>query len=480
MPPTGLEINQIDSIQKELNQLCRKITPNYFPIVEPIDFQDRKVLVLWCPGGSIRPYKCPDSLGKHPNYLYYLRKFSSTVKPNIDEEHELVSLSNKVPFDDRVNHFHKVSDFDLGAIKTFLNKVGSELEKDIPKLSIVEIARRMNIAEGSDEYLLPKNIGLLFFAKEPQKVFPSAKIEIVNFRDEAGTDYTEKIFTGNLMQQLTAALDYLKNQIVIEKVVKVAERAEADRFYNYPYIALEEALCNAVYHRGYDNDSPIEVRIYPTRIDMISFPGPLPPLNKQNLENNRFDIRKYRNRRVGGFLKELHLTEGRATGIPTIMRELEKNGSPGAVFETDEERYYFKTAFKIHKKFIPDTKSEQVTMQVKTHIDSDLDVLWEQASPQVPRKYPASTPQVPRKYLESSPQAVRVLQFCAEYQLRNEIQEHIGLFDREHFRKTLLKPLIENLLLKMSQADKPNSPKQKYMITEKGKLMLKVFGKNNK
>ena len=34
---------------------------------------------------------------------------------------------------------------------------------------------------------------------------------------------------------------------------------EADRFFNYPYAAVEEALSNAVYHRAYDVREPIEV-----------------------------------------------------------------------------------------------------------------------------------------------------------------------------------------------------------------------------
>ena len=49
-----------------------------------------------------------------------------------------------------------------------------------------------------------------------------------------------------------------------------------------------------------------------------------------------------RNRRIGEFLKELRLTEGRATGIPTIKRVLADNGSPPAIFDTDgEKRTYF-------------------------------------------------------------------------------------------------------------------------------------------
>jgi predicted HTH transcriptional regulator len=42
-----------------------------------------------------------------------------------------------------------------------------------------------------------------------------------------------------------------------EEVRKRPDRAEADRFYNYPYVALEEALANAVYHKVMEaNGSP--------------------------------------------------------------------------------------------------------------------------------------------------------------------------------------------------------------------------------
>jgi len=389
-------------------------------------------------------------------------------------------LSNKVPFDDRINHFYNISDFDLSAIKVFLNKIGSELEKEIPKLSIEKIARRMNIVEGSDEYLLPKNIGLLFFAKEPQKAFPSAKIEIVSFSDETGTNYTEKIFTGNILQQLTAALDYVKKQIVKEKIVKIENQAEAERFYNYPYRALEEALCNAVYHRGYDNDSPIEVRINPKSIDIISFPGPLPPLSKENLKNNIFDVRKYRNRRIGEFLKELQLTEGRATGIPTIIKALESNGSPAAIFETDADRNYFKTSFIIHSKYNLETDSVQVSAQVSVYVNffvinnldeilSDLDTFGEQISVQV-------SVQV-RKQVDSKKinKLLSILKTCLKPQTRMKILSLLKLTNHPKNYENNILPLISNGIIERTIPDKPKSRLQKYVTTEKGKKLLKIL-----
>ncbi len=456
LPPIGLELYQIDSIQQELNNICRRILPNYFPLVEPVDFQNKKILILWCSGGSNRPYKAPETLGKNPNYYYYIRRYSLTVQPTRDEERELLSMANQIPFDDQVNHFHQLSNLDLSEIKTFLNEIESDLEKEIPNLQLSEIARRMNIAEGADEYLLPKNVGLLFFAKEPQRVFPSAKIEIVIFKDESGSNYTEKIFTGTLHRQLKSALEYFKNIVVNEKVVKNELRAESDRFFNYPYDALEEALCNAVYHRGYDDDSTIEVRIYPSKIDIISFPGPLPPLDKEKLKNLQFVVRKYRNRRIGEFLKELHLTEGRSTGIPTIINALEKNQSPPPVFETDDERSYFKITFYIHPSFLLSEPKELSPQQVGTK----LGLSWHQ---------------VGTKSALSRQQVEELLRICEKEQPITVLMNNFNWKDRTKFKKKFINPMLEMELLSMTIPDKPNSRFQKYRTTEKGKQLLQLI-----
>ncbi len=88
-------------------------------------------------------------------------------------------------------------------------------------------------------------------------------------------------------------------------------------------------MANAVFHKSYEIGKPIEVQIWPDRIEILSFPGPVPPVTAKILaENRRIVARDYRNRRVGDFLKELHLTEGRGTGFPTIYKALEDNAFP--------------------------------------------------------------------------------------------------------------------------------------------------------
>ncbi len=282
--------------------------------------------------------------------IYYIRKMSSTVIPSEDEVRDLFSLSNKIPFDDRINHAAELTDLNITLMQSYLKEIGSSLYDDSKTMDFMDLCKSMNIVSSLPEYTKPKNVGLMFFSFEPDKFFPYAQIDVVEFPDDLGGNrIIEKIFRGPLHIQLREALLYIKNSIIQEKIVKLPDVAEANRFFNYPYAAIEEALANAVYHKGYDEREPIEVRVLPDRIEIVSHPGADRSVTLDGLKNFRAYSRRYRNRRIGEFLKELHLTEGRNTGFRKIINALEYNGSPMPVFETDEDRLSF--AVTIYKHF---------------------------------------------------------------------------------------------------------------------------------
>src|SRR5690606_25621860 len=204
------------------------------------------------------------------------------------------------------------------------------------------------IAKGSDELLRPTNAGLLLFNEHPEKYFSGATVDLVIHKNEVGKDYTEKIFSGSIIQQIRDVLQYFKSTIIEELVVKSAKQAESIRFFNYPFQALEEAVVNAVYHKSYERENPVEIQIHKDKIEILSFPGPMPPINQAMLKKQRVVARDYRNRKIGGFLKELKLTEGRGTGLPIIHSSMEENGSPPPIFETDENNTYFLCILSVH------------------------------------------------------------------------------------------------------------------------------------
>ncbi len=85
---------------------------------------------------------------------------------------------------------------------------------------------------------------------------------------------------------------------------------------------------NAVYHRGYDIREPVEIRIMHDELVVLSYPGPDRSVRLEQLRIGKAMPRRYRNRRIGEFLKELEFTEGRSTGIPKIIDAIQANGSP--------------------------------------------------------------------------------------------------------------------------------------------------------
>ena len=352
-PLKGVPAEKLDKYQKEIFAKCKLIRPAYMPIIGKETYQDKQFIVIWCPGGDNRPYSSPKTMEKdNKERIHYIRKASNTVEPSDDEEKDLFNLANRVPFDDRVNHQAEMSDLNITLIQNYLKEIKSSLYEKAKTGDFVEVCQDMNIVSALPEYTKPKNVGLMFFSMEPDKFFPYTQIDVVQFPSGlGGNDIIEKTFKGPIHQQLRDALQYIKNVIITEKVVKHPDRAEADRFFNFPYAAVEEALSNAVYHRAYDEREPIEVRVENDRVEIVSFPGPDRSVTIEGLKSFRVSNRRYRNRRIGDFLKELHLTEGRNTGFKKILDALEANGSPKPEFETDEDRSYFITRLFIHEEF---------------------------------------------------------------------------------------------------------------------------------
>ena len=371
LPPVGINPDAIDRIQKELLNLCNRLKPAFFPVAEPITFQGKQLFIIWTPGGQNRPYQAPVSLAKHAPCAYYIRRFASTVKARPDDERELMELAANVPFDDRINHRAELNDLNLGLIRSFLQEIGSDLFEQSTQLPFARLCKQMRIVDGPPEYLKPRNAGLLFFNDGPGQFFPYARIELVHFRTSPADDIlTEKYFEGPLHQQLRNALSFIKNTFIVERVRKVPGQAEAQRFFNYPYEALEEVLVNAVYHRSYELREPVEVRIHPERIEILSFPGPDRSVRKEDIEKGNIVSRRYRNRRIGEFLKELDLTEGKATGIPKIKKAMQINGSPEPVFETDDDRTFFLAILQVHPEFRSTGAEESVNVPVNVPVNA--------------------------------------------------------------------------------------------------------------
>lgn len=372
-PIQGVRQDEIDKILKELIGYCHCIEPLYNPIVEPIMFQGVHIIVVWVPGGHGRPYKASkDVFSEKANKVHYIRKFSSTIVASSDEEKQLFYVSSNIPFDDRANLAADISDLDIGLMRQHLKEIGSSLYEISLKADALKIARDMQLVSGPPENLKPLNVGILMFSEQPERYFRYARIEIVDIPDPTGTNMTEKVFTGPIQRQLKDALSYIKNYILKEATIKQSQKAEAVKIANYPYAAVEELLSNAVYHRSYQVNEPITVRITPNSITITSFPGFDNSISDKNISEYNITSPIYRNRRIGDFLKELHLIEGRNTGYPTVLSSLRENGSNLPIFKMDDNRTYLSVTLPIHPYFLPQREVDSKETEYKARILSTL------------------------------------------------------------------------------------------------------------
>ena len=166
------------------------------------------------------------------------------------------------------------------------------------------------------------------------------------------------------------------------------------------------------------------------RIHIVSYPGPDRSISEKSIEDKNMIARKYRNRRIGEFLKELKLTEGRNTGIPKIKRALKNNGSKEPEFETNETRDYFITTIFMHEGFENENTNRPRTNQEPTKLND---------------------------------QEIKILEFCKEPKTTKEIMAYLGLKDRRNFYIKYMRPLLDSGKLQMTIPDKPNTKNQKYI-----------------
>ena len=333
----------------------------------------KQVIVIWCPAGSYRPYSVPVNVtAKGSKEYFYIRSGTSSIEARGEVLVELRELANRMPFDERGNSDIQLEDISLVLLRDYLVKVGSKLADEVITTPLATILDLMELYTGPKENRLLRNVAAMMFCENPNKFFPYTQIDVVTFPNGKMKDpnnFTEVTFKGSVPQMIKQTMDYIKSNVLKEHVRKISGRQEAERFWNYPYDAIEEAVVNSVYHRDFLQHEPIEITIEPSGISILNCPGPDRSISKEDIaKGDMLKSRRYRNRRLGDFLKELDLTEGRSTGVPTIQAKLAENGSPRAIFETTDDRLTFLVTIPIHEgcSDSSETKSESSGTKFKS------------------------------------------------------------------------------------------------------------------
>lgn len=139
-------------------------------------------------------------------------------------------------------------------------------------------------------------------------------IKLAVFEDTTKAVFRDrKEFSGSLFKQLADVTEYINLVNKVHAIFKGMQRIDS---YDYPPVAIREALLNAVVHRDYSLSGSTFINIYDDKIEFLSLGGLVYGLNIQTIKQG---YSMSRNAKLANIFYKLRLVEAYGTGIPRIM-----------------------------------------------------------------------------------------------------------------------------------------------------------------
>ena len=179
-------------------------------------------------------------------------------------------------------------------------------------------------------YDCPTNAGMLFFAKNLRRFIGGAYIQYVKFagKDRASDILSEHEFKDNLCTILPEIDTFIKTAITNRRPIPVSSARE-ENVVDYPDWATRELVMNAICHRDYESNGPIQFYQYADRIEIENHGGLYGRANEQNFPN----VNDYRNLIVAEGMKVLGFVNRQSRGVLKVQRELRENENGEAVYD---------------------------------------------------------------------------------------------------------------------------------------------------
>lgn len=310
---TGVGLS--NSLSSQVYDIARNCDPSIQITLKP--YKSQKVLAILVAEGTNKPYKCKDG--------FFLRVGPSSQKLKRDEIVSLINDSGKIHFDEAVNQrFQLPKDLSSDQLKQYLERCGIE-----NSFAETDVLLSLNLAQKSKTDLQLTNTAALFFAKKPQQLFPEAYITAVRYKSNDRFDILDKKdFLGSPIEQIEQSLEFVIRHMDVAvsfSKIKRGTTAAREDVYDYPIIAVREAIINAVTHRDYLYDGAhIYIHMYPNHID-IENPGGLyhgitvDDLGKRSVRRNRL---------IADLLHRAGYIERIGSGFDRMRKVLADNQNP--------------------------------------------------------------------------------------------------------------------------------------------------------
>ena len=243
--------------------------------------------------GTNKPYYLTEK-GIKPSGVY-VRQGASSVPASFEQIRQMIKLTDGDRFE---------ATRSLAQDLTFLEAAG-EFERCGVAFGEGEM-RTLGVVGADGLYT---NLGLLL----SDQCTHTIKFAVFNGTTK-GEFRTRREMEGSLMRQMRAAFDFLSLSNNLAATVSGLDRIEQ---YDYPEIAVREAMLNAIIHRDYGFSGSIIVNLYDDRIEFVSLGGLMPGLRAEDLF---VGISQPRNEKLANVFYRLKHIEAYGTGLRLIMQ----------------------------------------------------------------------------------------------------------------------------------------------------------------
>ncbi len=316
----GLDYAKLQSTGNALATIANELVkPQIFITTEIVSCENKNILVVSVEEGTSKPYK-------DKNGTIWVKQGGDKLKLTDNSEQIRLFQQNGLLYaDEMIVPNTSLDDIDVAKIKNYLSKIDDSDED----YSIEKVCKNLNILNDNRLTLG----GLLFFANNPQKYRPAFCIKAVSFfgNDIEGVDYRDsEDITGTIPEMFDKGMGFLMRNL---HHVQNGQNFNSTGILEISKIALEELLQNALTHRDYTKNSPINLLIFDDRIELIS-PGSLP--NSLTIDNIKMGNAVVRNNLIVSFSSKLMKYRGLGSGIRRAIKE-----EPTLQLENDREGEQF-------------------------------------------------------------------------------------------------------------------------------------------
>lgn len=339
-----------------------KLQPQVSMTVEKVSLPEGDVAVV-----SVQP--CQFTPVRYDGRIWIRNGPRKCVASESDEKRLLEKRTSRMlTFDALPCLDATIDDIDLAAFKQiYLPKAFPE---DILKADKRNIECQMQaLGYFNTKFNCPTYAGIIMFGLNPERFMPGCYVQYIRFDGltRAGKIKSEYKFSGNLIKILSQLDTFVDASITNRRPVPISALRE-ESVVDYPHWATRELLMNAVCHRDYESNGPVQFYQYDDRIEIMN-PGGL--YGNATPENFPY-VNDYRNGVVAEGMKVLGFVNRYSRGVQTVQEELKNNGNGEAEF-----KLHLGTAFLVIEKLSVSSLSD-VKKEVKKENAELLDILRKQ------------------------------------------------------------------------------------------------------